>query len=311
MNWSMLFFIVVGFLIIPTNTYSQVLGTRLRVVPKDVIYAVIDSGVDITNQRMKSVLYINEREIAENNLDDDGNGYIDDYIGYNAYLKKGSANDRDGHGTMVTSVVLGLSNRNFPAPKSLESRIKVLPVSWNAFDHGNVKDAEEAMRYVIAFKKLHSDLPMIINASWIVRGYNPGLEELVKEAKDLGILFIVAAGNEGNYQLMEPASYNYDNIIRVGATDGVKLWSGSTKQFDIAARGAKLSAIWLGGSLTPTEGTSFAAPLVGRAAGLLWAKNPHWTYLQVKTTILNSADKNARVLKLFGGPVLNPQKTLR
>jgi cell wall-associated protease len=50
---------------------------------RSVIVAVIDSGIDIDHEDLKSVIWVNEKEITGNGIDDDKNGYIDDIHGWN------------------------------------------------------------------------------------------------------------------------------------------------------------------------------------------------------------------------------------
>jgi cell wall-associated protease len=62
------------------KTYS----TLLRNLPaRDVIVAIIDSGIDIDHEDLKDVIWLNENEISGNGIDDDKNGYVDDIHGWN------------------------------------------------------------------------------------------------------------------------------------------------------------------------------------------------------------------------------------
>ncbi len=73
-------------------------------------------------------LWKNKREIPDNHIDDDENGYIDDFIGYNAVALVGSGIDTEGHGTAVSSVALGKSNHGIAIPKNALPYIKILPI---------------------------------------------------------------------------------------------------------------------------------------------------------------------------------------
>ena len=62
------------------RAYSELLNGKIG---KKVVVAVIDAGIDITHEDIKDLIWINDDEIAGNNIDDDKNGYVDDINGWN------------------------------------------------------------------------------------------------------------------------------------------------------------------------------------------------------------------------------------
>ncbi len=135
-----------------------------------VIVAVIDTGVDINNRELEPYLWRNTKEIPNNGIDDDDNGYIDDYYGFNAVENSGSAIDKEGHGTGVSTIALGESTRGIHMSPLLRGYIKVLPIrslvggTWNS-SSGLIK----GMEYALALKK-KTHLPMVMNISWVMIG---------------------------------------------------------------------------------------------------------------------------------------------
>src|SRR3954467_7743456 len=82
----------------------------LSVERKQVVLVVeIDTGVNLDNEELQNSFWKNETEIPNNGKDDDGNGYIDDYIGFNAIDNRGSGFESAGsHGSTVCAIIEGL-----------------------------------------------------------------------------------------------------------------------------------------------------------------------------------------------------------
>ncbi len=74
---------------------------------KGVVVAVVDTGVDYNHEDLKNNIWTNSKEIADNSIDDDGNGYIDDYYGWNFASNNNNTQDDNGHGTHVSGTIAG------------------------------------------------------------------------------------------------------------------------------------------------------------------------------------------------------------
>lgn len=134
--------------------------------------------------------------------------------------------------------------------------------------------------------------------SWGGGPYTQSLFDVIKLASDKGILFIAAAGNDGNdndANASYPASYQLDNIISVAATDNRDQLAsfsnyGRTK-VHVAAPGVKILSTVKGNDYALMSGTSMATPHVSGIAALLLSTNPSYTVAQVKDILIRSSDK--------------------
>jgi subtilisin family serine protease len=75
----------------------------------EVIVSVHDQGVDVKHVDLKANIWVNAGEIANNGIDDDGNGYVDDINGYN-FQKNVGAIDPENHGTHVAGTIAAVNN---------------------------------------------------------------------------------------------------------------------------------------------------------------------------------------------------------
>lgn len=76
----------------------------------DVVVAVIDSGVDYNHDELAANIWINPGEIADNEIDDDGNGFVDDVHGWDFANDDSDPFDDRGHGTRVTGIIAAKGN---------------------------------------------------------------------------------------------------------------------------------------------------------------------------------------------------------
>lgn len=247
---------------------------------KDIVVAVLDSGVDYTHPDLAPNMWRNPGEIPGNGLDDDGNGYRDDVFGINAINSSGDPQDENGHGTHVAGTIGAVGDNG----------IGVVGVNWttnilalrflDAEGSGSLADAIEGMNYIIALRE--RGVPIrVINASWGGGGYSGPFVSTLKRLNELGVIFVAAAGNESNDNdavPSYPSSYLEPNVVAVGAiTEEQNLASFSNfgaSSVDIVAPGDWILSTIPGGRYTHLSGTSMATPHVSGALALLAAHEP-------------------------------------
>lgn len=198
---------------------------------KDVIVAVIDTGVDYNHEDLALNIWTNPNEIL-NGMDDDGNGIPDDLHGFNSIATGGGGSgcggnsnwgdpiDDYGHGTHVSGIIAAAGN-NGKGVAGVNWRTKIMACkAFDASGSGFISDTIKCFEYVW-WMKTHEHYNIVAtNNSWITTGLSAALYEAIKEQMHAGILTIAAAGNDGvNNDLMPyfPASYNLENIIAVAA----------------------------------------------------------------------------------------------
>ncbi len=92
---------------------SKITDVWNKYTGKNVIVAVLDSGVDLNNEDLKGNLWVNYKEKINNKSDDDKNGYIDDYYGYNFVANNANMSPYNSHGTMVAGIIAAKKNNNY------------------------------------------------------------------------------------------------------------------------------------------------------------------------------------------------------
>ncbi len=279
----------------------------------DVVVAVIDSGINYNHDDLKDNLWINTGEIPGNGLDDDANGYIDDYYGINAVATddtaaKGDPMDDDGHGTHVAGTIGAVGN-NGAGMTGVAWRVRLMGLKFLGDDgFGSLDDAIECIDYAIA---MGAD---ITNNSWGGGPESTLLREAIERAESAGILFIAASGNIAmNLDSFPffPASHDVDNIISVGAIDR----SGDIANFsnigplsvDLLAPGVDIySTFYTGNNAYATySGTSMAAPHVSGVAALILSQYPGISMTELKQRLLTTVNEEQDYLTIVarGGMV--------
>ncbi|MDX2246879.1 MAG: S8 family serine peptidase [Bacteroidia bacterium] len=227
-------------------------------------------------------------------IDSDGNGYIDDFIGWDFANNDNDPSDDHvfGHGTHVAGTVGAKGNNGLGVSGvSWHSKLMILKF-LNQEGTGYASDAIFALNYAVAMGA------QVSNNSWGGPIYNSFLENAISQANTAGHLFVTAAGNNfGNnndqYPVF-PAAFNLNNILTVTATDlqdqlAIFANIGPTT-VDIAAPGFAIYSTLPGGSYGYLSGTSMAAPFGTGAACLLLSSQPESSPLEIIQRIIRSAD---------------------
>lgn len=241
------------------------------------IIAVIDSGIERDHPDIEDNLYINAGEIPDNGIDDDGNGYVDDWSGYNFYDGNSDVSDAQDHGTKVAGIIGAVGN-NDKGMSGICWSAQILPLKVMAnFGQGNVHAAIEAIDYAI------DQGARVLNLSWTIQGghLSQFLKEAIKKAGNRGVVVVAAAGNQqqniDDYPVY-PASYKLSNLIAVAAhdPDGELLDNSNfgEETVDIAAPGIGILTTNNNSYYSRFSGTSAAAPHVSATIALLLNLQP-------------------------------------
>ncbi len=253
---------------------------------KNVLVGLIDTGVNYNLDVLKSNIAVNMAEIPNNQMDDDGNGYVDDVYGVNTYDHTSDPMDFNGHGTSVASLV-GAMNTGVAKEVSL-----VLARSLSDEGYGTHANVLEAINYVI------SRGSRIVGVT-LGGGISQALCLAMEEAKAKNVLFIVVAGNAGT-DLDKDTSNTFpwkctnDNKIIVGSSDQNDFLSWysnyGANTVDVLAPGASITNYDQLGRLRQLSGTSFSVAITTGIAALALAANPSLTYQELKDVIFYGTD---------------------
>lgn len=267
---------------------AKAVWSSLSVGSAKPIVAIIDTGVDITHPAFvgADAIWVNEDEIPNNGIDDDGNGYIDDINGYNFVDNSGHIYDDDDHGTHVAGIVLGVGQDIFTAPYD-ESVIEIMPLKF--LDGNGVGSTSSAIKAI--YYAVHNGAK-VINNSWGGPAYSAALHDAIVYSYNKGVSFLAASGNAGSdndFQPMYPASYTVPHILSVAAiTDMEQLASFSNFGKDsvhLGSPGVFIRSTVPGGGYRWMSGTSMATPFVAGAAALMLVEQPTMLGYQVKSII--------------------------
>jgi subtilisin family serine protease/Ca2+-binding RTX toxin-like protein len=273
----------------------------------NLVIGVIDTGVDYNHPDLVGNIWTNSGEIANDGIDNDNNGYIDDIRGWDFAYNDNNPMDVQGHGTHVSGTIAGKGN-NGVGVTGVAWNAKIMPLKFlNDQGSGTLSAAISAINYATA-KGVK-----LTNNSWGGGGYSQALYDAINAAGQQGALFIAAAGNSSQNTDINPAypaSYNLANIISVASTtntDGLSSFSNyGLTSVDLGAPGSGIYSTLPNNSYGTYSGTSMASPHVAGAAALVWSQNPTWTAQQVKNALMNTGDSIAALAgKTVSGKRLN------
>lgn len=249
----------------------------------DTIVVAIIENADVSHADLVANAWHNFDEIPNNNIDDDGNGYIDDFRGWN------TPNDDDdvysgSHGTQCAGMA-GATGNNGIGVSGANWTVKLMPVNY-----GGVGEAQviEAYTYPLVMRRLYNNtngtrgaFVVATSASWGIDGGQPGDSPLWCAIYDtLGTAGVLNCGATANNAVNVdqvgdlPTACPSDFMISVTATNNAdqrtfSAWGLTT--IDVGAPGENVRTTSIGGGYGSTSGTSFACPLTAGVIGLLYS----------------------------------------
>lgn len=296
-----------------------------------VTVAVIDTGIDYTHPDIAANYWTNPGESGfdkdgndkrSNGIDDDGNGYVDDFRGWDFVNDDNDPMDDHSHGTHCAGSIGAIGN-NGKGISGINWSVSLVGLKFlSRSGQGTLAGAIEAIEYSVLMGFDISNNSWGGEADSSTGSKNDPLRAAVKATTESGQLFIAAAGNNGrntDEEKIYPASYDLENIISVAAGDkGDNLANFSNfgvETVDLMAPGTSIfstsiKSFW-GEPYKTLSGTSMAAPMVAGAAALVKAHVEDITALDIKDSILGSVDEiDGIVSKVRSGGRLNVARAL-
>ncbi len=279
----------------------------------DVIIGILDTGVDFKHPDLQDNLYLNTGEIPNDGIDNDGDGYIDNYRGWDfANNDNDPTADKSDHGTFVTGFSSATTNNDIGIAGT-GYKCRYMPLKIFSSTDNSFRNGYEAMVYA-------ADMGCdVINLSWGAPGFRSQyVQDIINYlVLDKDVVIVAAAGNTAEQLDFFPASFDYVLSVSSSNYSDAKADYATWSHFvDILAPGKDVFSTTNGGGYGARSGTSFASPQVAGAAALIRSKFPELSALQVMERLRVSADdisdikENVPFLEKIGKGRLNMEKAL-
>jgi len=262
--------------------------------------AVIDTGVDYEHEDLSGLIWTNPgesgtdaqgRDRRTNGVDDDRNGKVDDWRGWDFRGADGATPDNNplpgnNHGTHVAGLLAARINNGIGGAGATPF-VRILPIKISRDNPSDEKVANgfEAMLYAASLGV------RIINCSWRVTTPLQAERELTAMVVRMGALVVAAGGNDGREAAVYPAAYQ--GVVSVSATASDDRRGGFANldaSVDIAAPGVSLYSTFPESRYGFKSGTSMATPLVAAAAALVQMRFPRFTAEQITAQLKATSD---------------------
>jgi len=275
---------------------------------EQIIVGIVDSGVHFEHPDLQNNIFINQDEIPDDGIDNDENGYIDDFHGWDFvdapelsaiamgdYLQQDNdPQDEGNHGTHIAGIISAdTNNEEGVCGISWNSKLLIVRSGFKSMDGGYLQD-DDAAAGIIYAADMGAD---VINLSWGDTNYSQIIADACYYAHNKGSIIVAAAGNEGatnEHQVVYPAQLS--TTLAIGAVDRYKAlasFSSYGPQIDIVAPGQLVLSTF---DTTPENlykeqsGTSMAAPFVSGAIALLLSVEPELNFSEVRGRLISSAN---------------------
>ena len=303
----------------------------------EVVVGISDSGVEWRHEDLVDNIHQNLGEDAdgdgkvieesgggwifdpgdENGIDDDGNGYPDDFVGWNFFNddegQDNDPDDPDSHGTHVAGLAAARTD-NGEGVSAISWNVKILPCSASNSDSGETLN--RPLSCVIYLAENGAD---IINMSWGSETPSQLRQDVMDYARGLGSLLVASAGNENTSSPHYPSSLpGVVSVAAILSNDLRAHYSNYGIGVDISAPGGAGARAML--STIPSSiygdmsGTSMASPVVAGVFALVKSMNPTWTNEQLIEQVLGTADnideRNPNYIGLLGEGRVNAYRSL-
>ncbi len=267
---------------------------------RDVIVAVIDTGADLDHEDLQANIL--SRGSEDWDFADSSDSVPQD-------------NASNSHGTHVCGTVAAVDNNVGVIGVAPGCRLMPLRVDLTT---GRNQNRADAINYVTAQARRHSERRYVINCSWRMNGDHAGVRRAIRRAVDNNVVTVFAAGNNNANTDTSPQFPGvYPQVISVAALDQSNRKAGFSNygsNVDVAAPGVNIWSTTRGDNYGFLDGTSMASPHVAGLAALVWSTAPHLTNHQVRDIIEGTCDSvnaaNPGFAGLLGSGRINARRAV-
>lgn len=273
-----------------------------------ILLSIIDTGIDFEHPDLKNKIFLNVGEIGTdsfgfdkrfNGIDDDNNGFIDDYMGWDFVDRVGfpfdSAGgdylnwdnnpiDENGHGTYIAGIAAAETGNNIGIAGAAPN-IKIL--NLRAFDPGGFGEEDDVAAAILYAIKMGTK---VINMSFGDNSFSLVLRDVIRYAYSQNVVLIASSGNSASSDPHYPSGYS--EVICVGNSteqDFVSPSSNWGSTIDLVAPGSGIITTAKDNSYAIISGTSASAPFVSASASLILSVH-EFTNEEVKQIIKSTTD---------------------
>ncbi len=265
----------------------------------NMIIAVSDSGLNMSHEDIAARVWSKPAEIIDG-IDNDGNGLIDDYRGWDWVNNDNNPTDDHGHGTNCSGIIGSIAN-NGKGYAGVNWNSKIMPLKvLNSSNSATYAAMANSLYYAV------DNGAKVVSMSIGGSSTSSLIANAISYMKTNNVLLVACMMNNNNEVANYPAAYStaYDNVIAVGSTDANDkrtqpfFWSSTSgssygNHINVVAPGNYIYGLGIDSNTSYNSywgGTSQATPLVAGVASLILSKKPTLTPAQVRNILQLTAE---------------------